>query len=63
MNAAHGKTIQIRLRCGGEEALIRLLSQLKVVELLAMFYEYGSSKQLLGNACDAVLILGSKDEK
>lgn len=62
MSAVPGKTVQIPLRCDGEEALIRLLSQLEVIQCVAMLYEYGSTKSLIGRACDAVIIVsGERD--
>lgn len=62
MSVAPGKTVQIRIRCEGEESLVRLLSQLKVIELVAMLYEYGSVNAFLGRACDAVVMTsGEKD--
>ena len=63
MNVAPGNRMQMPLRCDGEEALIKLLSQLEVIECVAMLYEYGSTKSLIGRACDAVIIVsGERDE-
>lgn len=59
--AVPGKTIQIPIRCDGEESLIRLLSQLEVIQLLVMLYEYGSAKSMRGRAYDAVIIVAGDD--
>ena len=62
MSAAPGKTVHVRLRCEGEESLVRLLSRLEVIQLLAMLYEYGSSRSMSSRAYDAVIIVSRGDE-
>ena len=52
-----GNTVQIQIRCEEEEHLIKMLSRLQVVKLLAMFYNYGAKNSLIGAATGAVLIV------
>lgn len=47
------------VRCDGEQSLVMLLNQLKVVRLLAMFYTYNTANKACDRACDMAIIFGS----
>jgi len=52
-----GEVFQMSIRCKGEESLIKLLSKLEIIVVMAVIYEYGSTKSLIGKEeCDAMVV-------